>query len=167
MNPLPLSKILHRIANNEKLGITTKMLPRIHHQNFNRLKALISSDALRSDEYMILRHFILHKSKNTSPRPYLIAVEYTFDDGGRDNLKGDAIMFDGNTIYIIECKITRGYQNRENQVISQAMRYMNKFVSWMKYLAETDDKMKCFNKVVAVVLKDPCSFEKVCEKIWS
>ena len=124
-----LSRALHRAFNAK--GLIHK-LARIHNISFHRLDSLISLDERRASEYKLLKHYILTKAKKEEPRRFLIAVEYEFDDGRPEQGCGDAIMFDGTSLYVIEAKITKGDKKREEYVRRQVDRYTERLSSWLE-----------------------------------
>lgn len=129
-----LSRALHAasLADEAKLR-------RIHNSNYHRLEKLIEADTKRAVEYQLLKRHIL----NSPSTKWLIAVEYEIDDGGRMQGHGDAVFYDGSTMYVVECKRTDGpyCTKREMAVRRQAIKYVSRIKSWLVHLGQTDPPM--------------------------
>jgi len=97
-------------------------------------------------------HYRKHK------KIYLIAVEYIIDDGGREQGKGDVLLYDGETLYVVECKCTCKNpfytQKRENDVRMQANKYVDRLTSWIKHLKHIDTTMTKPNTIIGAVLTE-------------
>ena len=134
----PLSKILHSIA----IYTGSDKQARLHNKSHYRLKNLIEKDETRKDEYMLIRNACLGLHLN-GKRTYLIAVEYDIDDGGRHQGRGDALLYDGETLYVLECKFVLrnpGYTlKREHDVQIQAKQYATRLRSWINHLLQFDE----------------------------
>ena len=77
-------------------------------------------------------------------RTYLIAVEYDIDDGGREQGRGDALLYDGETLYVVECKYVLRNPSftlkRKHDVQIQSKKYATRLKSWIDHLLQFEKK---------------------------
>jgi hypothetical protein len=74
---------------------------------------------------------------------YLVAIEYTFDDGGKEEGHGDALFVtERGQLYVVECKVLSDEPRRAEQrlarVCSQARKYASRLSMWLRYLSDID-----------------------------
>ncbi len=146
-----LSKALHTASLADRAR-----LARMHNSNYHRLVVLKEADEERASEYDVLLKYI----KRFPSSKYLIAVEYEFDDGGREQGHGDALFYDGERLYVTECKFTRRRRARERRVREQAYKYAERLRSWLEYLGRTDAALGelATREVVASCVTEACKF---------
>jgi hypothetical protein len=147
-----LSKALHAVS-----LANMKKLAQLHNSNYHRLMVLKETDVERGSEYDVLLRYI---KANPNLR-YLIAVEYEFDDGGREQGHGDALFYDGERLYVTECKYTRRMCKREQRVREQARKYVERLRSWLAHLGRTDTALEklASREVVASCVTEEGKFE--------
>ena len=123
-----LSRPLHLVGmrNMQKLHV-------LDMQSRSRLKQLIRT---RGEA----EHVLLDRLVDSKPFPYLLAVEYSFDDGSRRQGVGDALYFDGDhTMFALECKRVKNMRERMIHVQQQAVKYAKWVDSWMTHLCTIND----------------------------
>ncbi len=152
-----LSNCLYRSATD-----SLDELAKIHNACFYRLEKLIELEHNSSDKYKLLMRFV-RAQKGKNPKNYLIAINYVFDDGARVQSHGDALFFDGETLYVVECKrdvTTR----RMNNVREKSRKNYSRIISYLTHLCNVDEKLHIFmkNEILAAVLTDDLTNKLVC-----
>ena len=134
--PESLSKCLNKLS----LCIVRESLEKYHKHKCTRLKQLINSGHARFRELCLLEKIVESKKYG-----YLIATEYMIDDGSYYGQTGDALFYDGTTIWVVECKLIKTTMHdkfkisRREKVHDQAISCARRIKSWLEHLGKLDD----------------------------
>jgi hypothetical protein len=132
-------------------------MEKFHKHKCTRLRLLINSGHARFKELRLLERVIDSKKYG-----YLIAAEYMIDDGGYYGQTGDALFFDGTTLWVVECKLIKTTihdkfkVSRREKVKEQALTCSRRIKSWIEHLGKLDDWLFPISicDVVGVALTD-------------
>ena len=156
--PESLSKCINKLS----LCIQRDNLEKCHEIKYNRLKNLLRSEQIRFREMVLLKNVIESRKYG-----YLVAIEYLIDDGSYCGQTGDALFYDGNTIYAVECKLIQTTthdlfkSSRRDKVYDQALVCARRIKSWLHHLGSVDERIMVLNdcNVLGIALTDEGEFQ--------